>query len=136
MSDTGNIRDILGSLIGQRVLDISQHDPEDIGDSFVQLMFENGKSLKFYILDSEHYKAPGPIVLSDPDLASDEWTPTEEEAAAGNWAVVNVWDDKQPENHVLPTHGKKHSLDIDCWCRPATEPGPECLIVKHKESQV
>lgn len=137
MSDTGNIRDILGWMIGQRIVDISQKDPEDVGDGYVQLILENGKTIKFYTLDSDLYKAPGCIAIGDPSLSPDVWEPTEEEAAAGNWAVVNVWDDKQPENHVLPTHGKKHSLDIDCWCQPDTEPGPEDhLIVKHKESQV
>lgn len=51
-----NIRDIdqLGSLLGQRVIEITQHDEEDFredGASFVCLHFENGTTVTFPIGD-------------------------------------------------------------------------------------
>jgi hypothetical protein len=45
------IRDLLGSLIGKTLVDVSQHDQEDWeleGESFVVLMFSDGSSVKFY----------------------------------------------------------------------------------------
>lgn len=49
-----NIRQILGSLIGTKVLDITQHDPEEwdeTGKSYIQLHFDNGEFVKFFIGD-------------------------------------------------------------------------------------
>lgn len=134
-TDTGNIREILGRLIGKKLIDISQHDQEDLKtlDSFIQLMFDDGCTLRFYILETELYKAPAPLVMSDPNESS-EWVPTAEEIASGNWAVVVSANPEQQENHVVPTHGKHHSLDIDCWCGTETELADNgILIVKHKE---
>lgn len=45
-----NIRDILGELIGKRLVDITQHDDAE-EDSFVELMFEDGLYLKFPVPD-------------------------------------------------------------------------------------
>jgi hypothetical protein len=45
----GNIREVLGDLIGARVIDISQHDPEELkdgGNGYVVLMFDNGHTLQ------------------------------------------------------------------------------------------
>ena len=59
------IREILGNTIGQRLVDITQHDEEDFdpetGDgTFVMLMFENGDTLRFSIADSGlEYSGPG-----------------------------------------------------------------------------
>jgi hypothetical protein len=49
-----NIRDILGRLIGLRVVDITQHDEEEFkedGACFIMLMFEDGSYLRFPIGD-------------------------------------------------------------------------------------
>lgn len=53
-----SIRDLIGDFIGQTVVDITQHDPEDWeqdGISFVQLMFAHGGYLKFYIDEMEAF---------------------------------------------------------------------------------
>jgi hypothetical protein len=44
-----NIRDLkeIGELIGQRVLDITQNDPDDPDGWFVEFFFEDGTSLRF-----------------------------------------------------------------------------------------
>lgn len=47
-----NIRDILGPLIGQRLVDITQHDRDEYdanGLGFVQLLFDDGSHIKFYV---------------------------------------------------------------------------------------
>ena len=53
-----NIRELLGLFIGQRLLDISQNEVGELADpdedGFIQLMFENGQYIKFFITDSEH----------------------------------------------------------------------------------
>ncbi len=49
-----NIREILGELIGARVLDITQHDKEEFeatGESYIMLLFDNGCYAKFIIGD-------------------------------------------------------------------------------------
>lgn len=49
-----NIREIIGELIGQRVVDITQHDQEDWredGASFVCFHFEGGGTVTFPITD-------------------------------------------------------------------------------------
>lgn len=50
-----NIRDIIGSLIGHRLVDITQQDPdefEETGESYVMLHFDDGTYLKFPVADS------------------------------------------------------------------------------------
>lgn len=47
-----NIRDILGELIGKKLVDITQHDKEEYDetqDAYIMLMFEDGCYLKFYV---------------------------------------------------------------------------------------
>lgn len=48
----GNIRQILGVLIGKRVVDITQHDPEEFDETkqcFIQFHFDNGDYVKIYV---------------------------------------------------------------------------------------
>ena len=51
-----NIREILGLFIGQRLLEITQNEVGELADpdadGFIQLMFENGQYIKFFIADS------------------------------------------------------------------------------------
>jgi hypothetical protein len=50
--DYVNIRQILGSLIGRTLLDITQHDPEEFAEtqmSYVQFHFDDGSYVKFPI---------------------------------------------------------------------------------------
>ena len=50
-----NIRDILGTLIGCRLVDITQHSKEEFRDdqtSYVMLMFDDGSYLRFTIGDA------------------------------------------------------------------------------------
>lgn len=42
-----DIREILGPLIGRKLLDITQHDNAEEEGSFIQLLFDNGSYLKF-----------------------------------------------------------------------------------------
>ena len=47
-----NIRGIIGEFVGQKVLDITQHDEEYFkrtGRSFVDFMFDSGDVLRIYI---------------------------------------------------------------------------------------
>lgn len=44
-----NIRELLGGLIGKRVLEITQQDPGE--DGHITLMFEDGSTLMFFIND-------------------------------------------------------------------------------------
>lgn len=49
-----NIREILGRLIGCKVVDITQHDAEEFQEtrqSRVELHFDNGETLRFLIDD-------------------------------------------------------------------------------------
>lgn len=49
-----NIRDIIGGIIGKRVLDVTQHDKEEFEsgtESYVQIMFEDGQWVKFPVGD-------------------------------------------------------------------------------------
>jgi hypothetical protein len=48
----GNIRNILGKIIGTRVVDITQHDKDEFaetGESFIQFHFDDGSYVKFPI---------------------------------------------------------------------------------------
>src|SRR3569833_1018858 len=49
-----NIREILGSFIGKRIVDITQHDEEEFRageESYVMLLFDDGNFLKFPVTD-------------------------------------------------------------------------------------
>ena len=45
----GNIRDILGPLMGKQIIDITQNDYDEA--SFIMLMFDDGSYLEFPIGD-------------------------------------------------------------------------------------
>jgi hypothetical protein len=129
------LRDILRHLIGKRVLDISEDDEEDVldgKDSFVQLMFEDGNILKFFVADNEAYRAGAPFCFSNPNTKPKEddglWHPTPEEQAAGNWAVVPTITELGEVDHILPTSEPLHALDDQCWCGPDSS---ESGIVTH-----
>lgn len=71
-----NIRDddLLGPLVGQRVIEITQHDQEEFEEdhvSYIALHFENGYTLTFQINDDCHFtiSAPGDDEEADADAA-------------------------------------------------------------------
>ena len=139
MSEEGyaNIREILGDFIGQRVLTISQHDRDDFlagEDAFVELMFENGMTLKFFTLDSSLYKAPGAFCFSDPNGDSDEYVPSEEEKEQRGWIVVDRADMEGGHKHILPNFCRNHLLNMDCWCHPKYDDFAEDII-NHREEK-
>jgi hypothetical protein len=50
-----NIRQILGHLVGQRVVDVTQHDRDEwdeTGQSYVMIQFASGSWVKFYVGDA------------------------------------------------------------------------------------
>lgn len=54
-----NVRDpeILGSFIGKTIIDITQHDKDEFAEdnlAYVQLHFEDGSYVKFYIMDDDY----------------------------------------------------------------------------------
>lgn len=58
-----NIREIIGELIGKRLIDITQHDKDEweaTREWYVMLMFEDGSYLQFPIGDAgfHHYLGP------------------------------------------------------------------------------
>lgn len=122
--EAGNIRELLGHLIGQKLVDITQDDAEDraLGrDPFVVLMFENGDTLQFNVADGEDYACGFPFCFSDPDKSQDDdgpWIPSAEDLASGNWAVVCQNTVDGIIQHCMPMHGKHHFLDETCWCNP------------------
>jgi len=133
-----NIREILGHLIGRTLIEITQHDKEDFlngEDSFVELMFNDGNTLKFFALDSKLYKVPGAFCFSDPngETEEDEYVPTEEDRATKGWIVVEKKTDPDYPVHVLPNFGRNHILTMDCWCRPKLDEYREDPIVNHNE---
>lgn len=45
-----NIRELLGGFIGKKILDITQHDPDEVDEGhYVMLMFDDGSFAKFYV---------------------------------------------------------------------------------------
>jgi hypothetical protein len=127
MNDTsGNIRQILGHLIGQRLIDITQEDEEDRAagrDGFVQFMFENGDTFKTFAADSDSYKSGFPFCFSDPKDKDDKpWEPSAEDlAGGGRWKVVEHYTEDGTVDHCLPMYGKRHFLEPECWCEPQKE---------------
>ena len=141
MSDYANIREILRNYIGQTLVEITQHDEEDLAagrDSFVELMFENGSTLKFFNTDSEHYKCGFPFMFNDTQARDPEapFVPDEADAAAHKWLVVETYTEDGTIDHVLPANGKHHFLNEECWCgtsRKMFENGRYC--VNHEEEK-
>lgn len=122
----GKMRDILAHLIGKKLLDVSQQDPEDVADGkdhFVELMFEDAHTLKFYIADPEDYVSGFPMSFSDPKREEDDglWHPTKEERNGGAWAAVEALTDKGRVMHVVPTSEPLHALEESCWCGPSID---------------
>lgn len=70
MQEYVNIREYLGGLIGQRLVDISQHDEEEWErdkTSYICLIFEDGSSVKFHV--EEHaMDLDGPIAEGVTDV--------------------------------------------------------------------
>lgn len=59
-----NVREFMGGCIGQRVIDITQHDEDEFqeeGLSFVMLHFEDGTTVTFNVGDD------GTIVVAPPE---------------------------------------------------------------------
>lgn len=56
MEEYSTIRDVIGEIVGQSVVDVTQHDKEhwdQTGESFVEFLFANGATLRFVIADDE-----------------------------------------------------------------------------------
>jgi hypothetical protein len=55
MEKTGNVRHFMQPFIGRSVMDITQSekgDPEEeVAGSFIQLFFDNGTTLRFFVRD-------------------------------------------------------------------------------------
>lgn len=137
----GNIRDILKHLIGQRLLDITQDDEEDRvagRDRFIELFFENGDTLKLFSLPNESYKARGAFAFSDPDkrMMEREYIPNERDAQS-KWVVMEWRDEDGITYHTMPTFGRRHIFNENCWCGTSTKIREDGIpIITHNEEQV
>ena len=55
------------------------------------------------------------------------YIPSENEKAAGSWAVVceKLLEDGTPDlastKHIIPIAGRHHEIGISCWCGPTLE---------------
>jgi len=120
-----NIRDLLGFFIGQRLLEITQNevgplaDPD--ADKFIELMFENGQTIKFFIADNDAYKAGSPLCFTDGKMVDDDYVPTQEQADAHGWIAVEWRDENGCVDHCIPTFGRNHQLCPECFCHPKKE---------------
>ncbi len=121
------LRDILKHLIGQRLLEITEADKEELidgRDKFVEFMFDGGDTVRFFMAPNDAYQGRSPISFSDPDKKShyrfenEYFHPTAEEEAKGGWIAVDWRDATGTERHILPVKGKLHWLDGNCWCNP------------------
>jgi hypothetical protein len=122
---SSNIREILGFLIGNELLDITSEDEADRKDGrdpFIELLFENGATLKFFILDSDLYKAAGPLCFSDPSRVDDDlYHPDPSDAEAHKWVAVKELTEDGEIMHVIPCFGKLHAINEICDCQPKKE---------------
>ena len=119
-----NIREILGHLINKRLVEITMHDEEDLDagkDGFVELMFEDGNTLRFFTTDNDKYKSGSPFCFSDPKNGNTEYTPTPEEEAAHGWVAIGGIDEEGMHDHCIPTWGRHHFLEASCWCKPTRD---------------
>jgi hypothetical protein len=115
-----NIRELLGHLVGKRLMEITQEDEDHEGDRFIDLLFEDGNSLRFYMTDSEHYIGGFPFSFSDPNDEEDDgfYHPDPEHAAAKQWAVVEDITPLGTIYHTIPCFGQLHFIGESCWCHP------------------
>lgn len=121
-----NIREILGHLIGKKLLEITQHDESDVAegkDNFIELMFENGHTLKVFLLDDVMYVAGACMSFSDPSDKDDDglYHPDADDMRLRKWAVVAENSDLGRMDHVIPCFGKLHYIGEICWCKPTKE---------------
>jgi len=123
-----NIRELIGHLIGKRLIEITSEDEEDRvagRDRFVTLMFDDGNTATFYFAkDSSVYRGNSPMSFSDPDNKDQSFEdgyfhPTPEDKARHMWIAVDWRDATGTEQHVLPGWTEDHFLDEGCWCKPA-----------------
>jgi hypothetical protein len=84
-------------------------------------MFENGQSIKFFIVDNDLYKAKAPLCFTDGHNVDDEYVPSLEEAEAHGWIVVEWRDEHGSVDHCIPTFGRNHQLIPECFCNPKKE---------------
>lgn len=69
MPEYSTIRQIIGTLIGHKLVDITQHDEQEwmeTGVAYVMLMFDDGRTLKFYI-DEEGFDYDHDVVGLETD---------------------------------------------------------------------
>lgn len=120
-----NIRELLGHLVGQHLIDIVQKDSDEAGDQFTEFLFEDGNSVKFFLAPGESYQCGFPMCFSDPNPDKPEsdgfYHPSEENTAARKWAVVEDITPTGKSAHVIPCFGQLHAVDETCWCRPDFE---------------
>ena len=122
------IRELLSHLVGQRLLEITENDKDEIAegeDNFIELMFDGGDTVQFFIAsDPSAYRGGSPIAFSDPDKESGElfedgfFRPTPEEKEKVGWIAVQWHDSGGVEVHIVPVKGREHFLDKNCWCNP------------------
>lgn len=117
-----NIRELLGHLIGQKLMEITQQDKDEDGDPYVELLFEKGNTLKFFLADGEDYECGFPFCFSDPDPNAPEddgfFHPDPADEEAHKWAAVVELTPKGEVLHVIPCFGKLHHIGEECWCNP------------------
>ena len=136
-----NIRELLGHLQGQRLIEITAEDQEDRDagrDGYVELMFENGNTVKFFLVDGDDYKCGFPLCFSDPDPDAPEddgfYHPDSADAAAHKWAAVEHYNEEGPATHIIPCFGKLHFIEKTCWCGPKREvTDNDVLMFNHNE---
>lgn len=118
-----NIRELLGRLIGQKLMDITQKDPDEEGDQYTEFLFEKGNTVKFYLADGDAYACGFPMCFSDPNDAEDDelYHPSPENAAAKKWAAVSEITPNGEVMHVIPCFGKLHHIGEICDCKPRKE---------------
>jgi hypothetical protein len=130
-----NIRELLGHLKGQRLMEITQEDEGHEGDRFIDLLFEDGNSLRFYLTNSEHYIGGYPFSFSDPGPEDDGfYHPDPEHAAAKQWAVVEEITPIETVYHIIPCFGQLHFIGESCWCHPVRDRRDDGgLLFNHNE---
>lgn len=133
---SGGIRDLLKHLIGQRLMEITEEDDDEEGDPFVDLLFENAQSVRFFIAPNDAYECGAPLCFSDPNGDSDGlYHPDPEDVAAHKWAVVVEITPKGEMQHIIPCFGKLHAISEICDCGPKKELKDGHEFYNHKEME-